>query len=405
MNRRTKGTIGLVGVIALAGAAVGARAVLPDKTARTPSTGDQPAATKSQEMPVVLTATRQMTFEQRVVLSGNVQAKNDALVSARIPGTVDSIFVDEGDSVVAGKTKLFQIDSLKVTKEVALARQGLLVGEAALREKRARMEQAVADKQQVERDAGRFQQLADQNAISLQQAEQYAARLQQAVAAVKDAQAMIELSEAQLEQARLSVAIAEKDLQDSLVLAPISGWVSERRSEPGEMAQTGVPVLKIEDLSVLEISVFLPEQYYHDVVPGRTKMRIQVGKTDLGTHAVSYRSPTVRSKLRTFEVRAVIKSPPPGVVPGRLAQVTVVLSSQQGLGVPSAAIQTRDGKPVVFTVEANKAKKIEVSTKGETDAWTEVVSAQLSAATPIITMGQDRVEDGVTVSVVKEPRE
>jgi len=404
MNKKTKGLIGVVGIIALAGLALGARSVWPDTTPAANSTTAEDETPKAQGMPVVLTAARQMTFERRIVLSGNVQAKNYALVSARIPGTLDEVYVDEGDQVVAGKTKLFQTDSLKLTKAVALARQGLVVADAALQETYARMEQAVADKQQVERDAGRFQQLASQKAISLQQAEQYDSRLKQAVAAVKEVQALIELSKAQLEQARLTLAIAEKDVEDALIIAPISGWVSERRIEPGERADAGAPVLKIEDLSVVEISVFLPEQFYDQVVPGKTAMRIHVGTTDLGSHTVSYRSPTVGARLRTFEARAVVSSPPAGVVPGRLAQVTVVLEARRAVGVPSAAIQQRAGAAVVFLAREGKARMVTVTTQGETDGWTEIASPEVQAGTPVITMGQDRVEDGNPIAVVKEAK-
>ena len=107
------------------------------------------------------------------------------------------------------------------------------------------------------------------NAVAAQVAEQQETELQQCDADVKHTQALIDLAKAQLEQARLSLTIAEKDLGDSLVVAPVSGWVSERFREPGEMAGAGTPVLRIEDLSLLEISVFLPEEYYAHVVPRR----------------------------------------------------------------------------------------------------------------------------------------
>ena len=75
------------------------------------------------------------------------------------------------------------------------------------------------------------------------------------------------------------------------------------------MAAAGTPVLRIEDLSVLEVSVFLPEEAYTSVQPGKTKMRIRVGNVDLGERPVSYKSPTVHHKLRTFEVKGLVASP------------------------------------------------------------------------------------------------
>jgi len=304
--------------------------------------------------------------------------------------------------VEAGKTQLFQTDSLKLTKAVAVARQAVTVAECSLAETHARLEQALADKEQAERDLKRYQDLARDNAVPIQLLEKQQTGCKQAAAAVKDVEALIALGEAQLEQARLSLTIAEKDLADSLVVAPISGRVSERFKEPGEMAGAGTPVLEIQDLSVLEVSVFLPAEYYARVVPGQTQMRVQVNDVDLGSRPVSYKSPTVDRKLRTFEVRALVESPPSGVAPGCLAEVTVVMGSRSGVGVPAAAIGQRGGHSVVFLVEGEQARMVQVKTGREIGGWTEIVEGDVTAGTPIISMGQQLVEDGTPVSIVKE---
>lgn len=399
MKMLTKGVLAVAGIVVLAGLGVGVHSILPAGQA----TGDNgQSEQEGKRIPVVLTSAKEMTFEDSVVVSGSVQAKNYTLVSARIPGPLDAIYVDEGDRVEAGKTKLFQTDSLKLTKALAVAHQALTVAECSVAEARARLEQALADKEQAERDLKRYQELARDNAVPIQLLEKQETGYRQATAAVKDVEALIALREAQLEQARLSLAIAEKDLADSLVVAPISGRVSQRFKEPGEMAAAGTPVLKIEDLSVLEISVFLPAEYYTRVVPGQTQMRAQVGGFDLGTRPVSYKSPTVDRKLRTFEVKGLVESPPPGVAPGCLAEVAIVMDQRTGVGVPTVAIGQRGGHSVVFLVEGEQARMVQVKTGREISGWTEVVEGDVTAQTPIITMGQHLVEDGTPVSVVKE---
>ena len=112
-----------------------------------------------KRIPVVLTAAREMTFESTVAVSGSVQAKHFALVSARLPGSLDAVHVDEGDVVEAGKTQLFQTDSLKLTKAVAIARQGLQVAELSVEEKDANLEQVLANREQAEVDLERYRAL------------------------------------------------------------------------------------------------------------------------------------------------------------------------------------------------------------------------------------------------------
>ena len=130
-------------------------------------------------------------------------------------------------------------------------------------------------------------------------------------------------------------------------------------------------------------------------------MRAQVGGVDLGEREVTYRSPTVNRKLRTFEVKGLVESPPPGVVPGCLAQVTIVANRREGVGIPAGAIETRGGQSVVFVVDGGKAKMIPVATGRDMDGWREITDG-LSPGTPVVSMGQFLLDDGTPVAIVEE---
>ncbi len=399
MKKAGKAVIGTVVIVVLCGLGTGAFLASQGGQAEAMSAAQEEIASR---VPIVVTPAKQMTFESRVAVSGNVQAKNFALVSARMPGPLDAVFVDEGDVVEAGKTQLFQTDSVKLSKAVALAHQGQTVAECSVREKQAFLEQSSAQNEQASKDLERYRELSNQHAISEQMYEQQGSQLKQAGAMVKHKQALISLATAELEQARLSLIMAEKDLADSLVLAPISGKVSLRMKEPGEMAAPGTPIVRIEDLSILEISVHVPEEFYAQVKPAQTKMQINVSGVDLGCHAVDYKSPTVHPKLRTFEVKGIVESPPDGVVPGCLAEVSITLSGRPGMGVPTDAIQRRGDEKVIFVADNDQARMVSVTPGREFDGWTEVTAASLAPGSPVITMGQAQVEDGTDVCLVEE---
>lgn len=403
-THRLRAYLSILGVVAAVGLAIGAAVVWHGgfATAGSNGSGDSsPPEATGKQVPVVLTPARVMTFQDRIVVSGSVLAEKYALVSARIPGTLDAVYVDEGDRVEAGKTRLFQTDSLKLAKAVAIAMHDLTVAESSVQEKQALLEKDLAAQEQAGNDLKRYQQLLQRNAIAAQVVEQQASQCKECNADVKHSQALIALANARLEQTRLNLTIAQKDLTDSLVLAPINGRVSQRLREPGEMAAAGTPVLRIEDLSVLEVSVFLPEECYVRVLPGKTKMQVKVGNVDLGEPEVSYKSPTVHSKLRTFEVKGLVESPPEGVVPGCLAEVAIVTASRAGVGVPAGAVQSRGGQEVVFSVSQGRAKMIPVATGREMQGWCEILDG-LSAGVSVISMGQFLVEEGTLVSVVQE---
>ncbi len=361
-----------------------------------------PAAADKPSVAVVTIAARQMLFEERLSIAGTVLAKRFALVSARVPGTLDQVFVDAGDVVEAGTTKLFLTDSLKLEQAAAIARQQLTVSECTVREKQALLEKTQVALEQALADLARYRQLREQNAIAQQVVEHQAAQCRQLETDVRHTQSLIDLAQAQLEQARLNYRIAQKDLSDSLVTAPISGRVSVRLKEPGEMAGAGTPVLRIEDGSLVELSVFVPAEYYDRVQPGATKLRARVGSAALADLPVTFKSPTIESKLRTFQVKALVESPPAEVVPGAMAHVELILSARQGVGVPAAAVLQRDGQAVVFMVgPEGKARRAAVEPGLETDGWREIRRG-VSAGAAVVAMGQAMVDDGTAVRVVEE---
>jgi RND family efflux transporter MFP subunit len=354
-------------------------------------------------VPVVVTPVSSRTFEERVIVQGNLEAETYATVAARVDGTVETIFVDEGDTVVAGETKLFQVDALKLQKAVDIRRQDREVARCACREKEANLERVEAELEKARIDYERYQHLYERSSVPRDRVEQYESLYKQAQAQRKHAVSLVDLAAEQEHQAEAAVAMAEKDLSDALVYAPISGKVSRRFVEEGENVGVGAPVIRIEDTSIVELSAFLPAQYYPRVVPGNTPVRVRVYGMDAGTNlVVSYKSPTIDPTLRTFEIKCVLTDPAEGVVPGAMADVEVLLAQREGLGVPTDAVQERKERSVVFVIQDGSAHMVEVETGIETDGWTELSGGPIEKGAPVVTMGQYMVEEGTAVTVRKE---
>jgi RND family efflux transporter MFP subunit len=370
--------------------------------------GQNPAATdtntegQSKLLPVVVTNPVSRTFEQVIVTQGNVEAKNVAMVSPRIPGTLMEIFVDEGDIVVAGRTKLFQTDAVKLQQDVTIKQHELAVTRCALQQAEANLEKVTADFEKAELDFKRFERLLEKEATTQDVFEQQQSHYKQLAAGKKVAQTQVKLVAEQVRQAEAELVIAEKDLADTEVLAPIDGVVSMRMADPGEMGSPGVPVMRIEDPNLVEISAFLPAAAYPTVTTDQTPMRVTVAGVELGDRVITYKSPTIGDRLRTFEIKCLVESPPVGVAPGAMADITVILAGREGLGVPAVSVLQRGGRSVVFTVEGNLARRRNVVTGLENDGWIELLDGGLTESMQVVSMGQDMLDDGVTVSVQKE---
>ncbi len=367
------------------------------------------AATKNENvestknsLSVNITPITKKTFEKRIVVQGNIEAKIYANVTARLEGTIENIFVDEGDKVIANKTKLFQIDSLKLQKAVDIKKQALAVAECSLRESQANLEQVEAELEKAETDLKRYDKLYKDNVISIDLLEQQQTRYKQTKAQKKHAVSYVDLTKEQKKQAELDLKIAEKDLSDALAIAPITGRISHKYKEIGEMGNTNDPIVRIDDTSIIEVSAFLPAQYYPSIYTDKTVMKVMVSDFNLEEQIISYKSPTIDSKLRTFEVKSIIKNPPDEVAPGAIAEITVIVEKRKGLGVPSDAVQKRNNNDVIFLVENGKAKMVTVETGLETDGWIELIGDQINEGAKVVTTGQYMLDDGTPVSVRKE---
>ncbi len=358
---------------------------------------EQPA----RQVNVVVAKARMMTFRRSLTVQGNVQARRLAMVSPRVAGVLEALFVDEGDEVEAGKTRLFQTDSVKLGEAVEMSKHGVAVAESSLRVKRASLERAQAEYDKSEFDRRRYQTLRERDVVAETEMQEVKLSYRQAAATLKQAEAQVALDEAELQRARSSLAIAQKDLADSLVKAPISGRIAERYQEPGEMGNPGQPVLRIEDTSLVEVSAFLPAVAYGQIEPDRTMMHVAVNGVAVGEHPVSYKSPTIDAALRTFEVQCLIQDPPSAVAPGAMADVQIVLERRQGLGVARDAIQERSGRTVVFAISDARARMIPVEVGLETEGFVEIRSGDLKEGTDVAVMGGVFLEADSPVRVLR----
>ncbi len=369
-----------------------------------PASDEAANTVKQQErqVSVEVTPVTRMDFEERIIVQGTLEAQCFAMVPALIGGRIEEFYVDEGDVVAANETKLFQIDALVLTKALEISEQDLAVARCGLREKQANLERVQADFHKAELDYQRFQRLVTQEAVTQDAFENQESRYKQMKALLKHAHTLVDLGEEQQRQAAAAVIISEKNLRDTLSITTLNGVVSQRLYEPGEMAEMGKPVLRIEDPAVVEVSAFLPAEYYPRIAVGKTHMRVDVYAVDAGTHAISYKSPVIHPKLRTFEVKCVIEHPAQGVVPGAMAEIAVVLDQRKSLGILASAIQDRADKKIVFAVEGQTVKAVDVTLGYTMDGWIEILESTLTEGASVVTTGQYHINDGSQVSVLGE---
>jgi RND family efflux transporter MFP subunit len=303
--------------------------------------------------------------------------------------------------VVAGKTLLFVVDDEKLRKEVEMARQTLGAARFAREQSAAGLQRAEVELRRAEKDLGRFRSLRDENAVSLSRYDDAEALRDQLLSLRRASAKGLALAGEEERKAAAALRIAERNLRDARAYAPLSGRVSRRMAEPGEMGSKGKPVIRIDDVSDIEASAFLPGQVYPRVLRGKTRIRVGVqglGEGDpgrwLGEAPVSYKSPVVDPTLRTFEVKCRLSGDGERIVPGCLVDLRILLGERRGPGVPSEAVLERGGRKVVFRAEGRVARMVPVETGLESEGWTEIRKGNLRPGSPVVTKGQFLLNDG-----------
>ena len=93
-----------------------------------------------------------------------------------------------------------------------------------------------------------------------------------AVKAVEITENTVEATRRQVEQAEASLEIVEIRISQLTLSSPISGVVTDRYSEIGEIAQPGVPVLTITELAEVTLTAYVPESQIGLVTLGQTAL-------------------------------------------------------------------------------------------------------------------------------------
>jgi membrane fusion protein (multidrug efflux system) len=183
--------------------------------------------------------------------------------------------------------------------------------------------------------------------------------------------------------------VAQIQVRDSKVRAPISGVVAERMVKEGNMTPNpGGEMFSIVALDTLQGVVYLPESEINNVSIGQ-EAELEFPSTSQAIPAtVALISPIIDTNSGTFKVTLNVKNEGYRLKPGMFAKVSLTLDERENAQlVPLKALLVTDTETSLFIVEENKAKKVIVETGFEEDGMVEVLTP-LNAKAPIITVGQ-----------------
>jgi len=357
---------------------------------------------KGDAVPVKTAKAKMGALEAASVVSGKLEAGQSANVVAKMPGKVAAVHVDVGDAVRAGQV-LVTLDNTDLAARVEQAKAGVAAAESALAAAKAALSSAESAYRVAEANYQRGKQLLEQGVISQAVFEaEYELRFKQTEGQLNQAREQVEHGlPAQLAQARANLALAESAYGDTLIKAPISGLVTARNVNPGEMASTMTPVISLANLDKVEVKATVGENLINQLKQGqKVQVKISAVSDKPFTGIVTNIAPAADPVSKGFPVKIQIDNPKYLFKPGMFAEVQLGPPPDEALLVPREAVLKAEDKNIVWVVKGGQAQKKEVQA-GDSDGRQIVITAGLTEGEEVVVAGQESLQEGAKVKAVQ----
>jgi RND family efflux transporter MFP subunit len=361
----------LAGALALAGCDDGSR-------------GEAGAAASAPPPEVTVAHPLARKLVEWTEFTGRFEAIEWVEVRARVSGYLNSVDFQDGQLVDRGQL-LFLIDPRPF--------------EVALKEAQADLASAEAQAELAELEFQRIAELAESPAFSRQSYDQ---RMQEKKAA-----------DATLAAAQAAVAQARLDLEYTRIYAPVSGRISDRRVDLGNLVNEQTLLTTIASLNPIHFTFDMSEAdflaYQRAVLAGElrstrdreTLVNVKLvdeeswsrqGRMNFVDNVVDRGSGTVRA-------RAQFLNPDLLIAPGQFGTIRIPGSPEyEAILIPDEAIVTDQAQKLVMTVTEDNRIEPRVIRPGPTELGLRIVRRGLEPTDRIVINGLLRVRPGMEVT-------
>lgn len=375
----------LVGLFAPACSRSGANA---DNSANTPVAVVDVNATQAivRQIPTYFEATGNLASDEQTdvapVIGGKIVEVNFDVGSYVTKGSV-LVRLDDRDARIRVETALAQLEQQRKAVETAVAalrqaqvRLGVKDGETFNIEDFSQVRSTRANLELAEKELARAQRLLESGDVSratvdqrraqrdalLGQLDEARATAAVAMRAINSAEAQVAAARSGVSTAETQVAQARKALSDTVILAPISGYISERVADLGEFTTPNAPNTKIATIvrtSSLRLRIDVPEAQVGKVAVGQgISMQTSAYPDRSFAGTVVRILPNVSPTARTLIVEAEVPNGDGLLKPGQFATVRITQSqAENAVMVPASAVLTQGDISKVFVIKDGAARE------------------------------------------------
>lgn len=292
---------------------------------------------------------------QSLSLIGKLEAEQSVVVSSEVAGKVDAIAIKANQKVEEGQV-IVQLNDDRAKASVAEAKAYL------------------KDEQ---RKLAEFERLVKRNAIT---------------------QTEIDAQKTNVDIAKARLDAANADLKDLHITAPFSGTVGFIDFSRGKMVSAGTELVTLDDLSVMQLDLKIPERYLSMLSNGMTvtaKTSAWGDKEFTGT-VVGIDS-RINQETLNLRVRIHFNNDTNSLKPGMLVAAHMKFPAIEAPIIPVQALEYSGTKRYVYVVgEDNKAIRTEVFLGARIDNQV-VIEKGIEIGQKIVVQGIVNMRNGVAV--------
>ncbi|NOH81381.1 efflux RND transporter periplasmic adaptor subunit [Vibrio sp. RE86] len=319
-----------------------------------------PAALAKRKGPSSVTVVTEQVqthqVSQSLSLVGKLDAEQSVAISPEVTGKVDVIAVSANQNVQKGQL-LIQLNDDK-------ARAAVTEANAYLKDEQRKLKE--------------FERLVKRNAIT---------------------QTEIDAQKASVDIAQARLDAANAELKDLHIAAPFNGTVGFIDFSRGKMVSVGDELLTLDDLSVMQLDLQVPERYLSQLSQGmKVTATTAAWSGQIFEGEVVGIDSRINAETLNLRVRIHFENPEQYLKPGMLVSADMDFPAIEAPIIPVQALEYSGTKRFVYVVgDDNKAKRTQVILGARVENQV-VIEEGLNIGEKIVVQGIVNMRDGVAVS-------
>ncbi len=331
---------------------------------------------EARPVPVETAVAGRKTMPVRLTALGNVTPVASVAIKTQVDTTITEVHFRDGASVQKGDL-LFTLDCRQI--------------EADMKRVQAIIDGAQSTLEQAQRDVERYTDLVGRNATPI-------VTLNNAQTAVNVSRATAESNRAQLENLKVQLSFCS-------IRASISGRISMANVKVGNFVRQAdtAPMATINQMVPVYVSFTVPQKNLPDIrkaiaAETATVEAIIPGDDKRASGQVTMIENSVDSATGMAMVRATMPNKDELLWPGTLVTTDMTLRNEEGVVVPSQAVQVSQTGTFVFVIKDGLAQVQAVKVERQIGAES-VIASGLNGGETVVTEGQLLLSSGTRVNV------